>query len=298
MSKLLRAGFRRYTHSLLFWFGVAVSVGAGIFGGSFANSWYYLDDTYYMVSLLTYAVVISLLIGREFSDGIFRNKIIAGHSKGNIFLSETILALCAMAVMFTLCALCIVLFVTDIFSVIPFWIIALIYVGIFIITIVFVSLFVLVSCCISNKAIAGIVNILLVLALILGGYQLESMLNQPEIYEGYQMSLDENGEMVKTEYTFENPNYIRGTLRDVLGVISDISPFNQYCSYESIFSDMPSFPELTEEEYKFYEEFKSGAYVPSEETVKALTTLPFYQLALIVILLGSGYIIFRKKDFK
>ncbi len=299
MSKLLRAGMRRYTHSILFWLGIAFSVGMGLLSGYMSNWMFYFEDVYYMITLFAYAVVLSLIIGREFSDGIFRNKIIAGHSKGQIFLSETVLALCVTMSMFVLTTVGFALFNREVFTFVPFGMLATIYVGIVLATISFVSLMVLVSSCISNKAIASIVNILLILALSFSAYQVQHLLNQPEVYEGYSFEMDkETGELVETEYQIENPTYVREPMRTVLETFTDIVPYGQFIKYEPVFRPMLELYAIEEEEYEFYECFKDGVYNPPTEELKELRFLPLYQIGLTIILLGSGYLLFRRKDLK
>lgn len=82
MIKLLRSEARRYFKNVLFWLGIAALLICGLYFGTLEN----LDVTYHLVVPIVMAVLISLIVGREYSDGGFRNKIISGHSKGKIFL--------------------------------------------------------------------------------------------------------------------------------------------------------------------------------------------------------------------
>jgi hypothetical protein len=50
----------------------------------------YYDDALVIAQMLIHAVMISWVVGKEFKEGIFRNKVIVGHSKGSIYLSELI----------------------------------------------------------------------------------------------------------------------------------------------------------------------------------------------------------------
>ena len=93
MMKLLRAGYRRYFRNILFWIALAASAILGALCGVRVKDDTRLDDMYIVVGFMIFAALIALMIGREFSDGGFRNKITSGHTKGKVFFSEYILAL-------------------------------------------------------------------------------------------------------------------------------------------------------------------------------------------------------------
>ena len=296
MSRLLIAGFRRYTKNISFWLAIAVSIGVGIWGGYHSSSCYDFDDVYFIVALFTYAVIVSLIIGREYSDGIFRNKIAVGYSKGQIFISETILAVCVSMGMFIISTAIFIAFNYTWFQFIPFGKLALIYLGVLLITLAFVSIFVLVSCTISNKAIASIINILLVLLIIFAAAEVNKLLRQPQYYDYYEYN-DKTGEEIIIENAELNENYIDGSLRTALETVEYILPYGKFAEYETIFSKC--LVHLIErEEYQEYDYFTNGKFRFEKEELQLINTVPFYQIGLIIVLLGSGYIIFKKKDFK
>ena len=90
MFKLLHAGFHRYFKNLMFWIGLAATFICGLICSIFSRE-LYLEDVYILAEIVIIAVVISWIVGREFDDGIIKNKIIFGHKKIIIFLSEIIL---------------------------------------------------------------------------------------------------------------------------------------------------------------------------------------------------------------
>ena len=89
MIKLLRACVRRYTHNTIFWIAAVLTIGLGISIAHSARMTYY-DDALVIAQMLIHAIMISWVVGKEFKEGIFRNKVIVGHSKGRIFLAELI----------------------------------------------------------------------------------------------------------------------------------------------------------------------------------------------------------------
>ena len=84
MIKLLRAGVRRYLHSVVFWLASIVTVAVAVLCANGARN-FYLEDFYIMIEFIIFAVMISWLVGGEYDEGIFRNKVISGHTKVSIF---------------------------------------------------------------------------------------------------------------------------------------------------------------------------------------------------------------------
>ena len=87
MQNLLCAGIRRYIRNIVFWLAIiATSVAATLCAVDTRK--HYFDDFYCVIVFISLAVVISWLVGRENDEGIFRNKTVAGYTKGQIFISE------------------------------------------------------------------------------------------------------------------------------------------------------------------------------------------------------------------
>ena len=89
MTKLLRACMRRYAHNSLFWISVILTLGIAVCV-SFSARYTFYDDAMVSAQIVIHAIMISWVVGKEFKEGIFRNKAIVGHSKGSIFLAELI----------------------------------------------------------------------------------------------------------------------------------------------------------------------------------------------------------------
>ena len=64
----------------------------------------FFDDAMVIAQMVILAVMISMVVGKEFKEGIFRNKAIAGHSKASIFLAELISGVGIAFVLYFLCA--------------------------------------------------------------------------------------------------------------------------------------------------------------------------------------------------
>ena len=99
MIRLLRAGIRRYFSNIIFWIAVILTLGLSVLMSYQARNAFY-DDGLVIGQMMINAIMISWIICREYKDGVFRNKIIIGHTRENIFMSELILAIGFTLVMY------------------------------------------------------------------------------------------------------------------------------------------------------------------------------------------------------
>ena len=97
MSKLLKAGFFRLKKDVIFWLFIFMTIGLAVFNlFKWKSSNIMLDRVVYefiMYIGLFIAIFISIFVGKEHSEGIIRNKIIVGHSRISIYLSNLILSI-------------------------------------------------------------------------------------------------------------------------------------------------------------------------------------------------------------
>lgn len=307
MSKLLRAGVRRYLHSFVFWLGlIATAVLAMLCGHN--TYLYYLDDFYIMLEFMVFAVVISWLIGREHAEGIFRNKVICGHTKGEIFLSELILAAGAAVVMFLIYAGIFTAFNSYTFGVLPTRALVWIFVDMLLVNLFFAALITAVACLIPNRFVTLVVTVVLVLAVAFVSNQLINLLRQPEYYKEYDYELveitDDKGNVYVSydivpgsEHLVKNPYYVGGTLRQVLLGVEHASPYCHICEYYSM--------AYTWFGYGFYSEYNNEQWLeqvannmPTEEDIHNTAFNSLYTLAMLAAVSTAGYFCFRKKELK
>ncbi len=98
MIKLLKAGFFRLKKDIIFWLFLFLTVGIAIFTllRYIPNESTKLDNIineFIMYIGLFIAIFVSIFVGKEHSEGIIRNKIIVGHSRISIFLSNLIISI-------------------------------------------------------------------------------------------------------------------------------------------------------------------------------------------------------------
>lgn len=107
MSKLLSAELARLRKSRLFWLTAAGMLLGEIYVLQFGArvnqaSHVPLEQYYYYLAPtvgIFFAVWISIFLGTEYSDGTMRNKLIAGHTRGDIYLSYYLTALTGGVIM-------------------------------------------------------------------------------------------------------------------------------------------------------------------------------------------------------
>lgn len=112
MIKLLRAGVRRNTHSLVFWLALAAACVtplyivlnnyyyANMLGQAFPPDYALLGSINGYIFPLALAVFVSVFLGTEYLDKTIRNKLIVGHSRTALYFSNLILCIMAAAAMY------------------------------------------------------------------------------------------------------------------------------------------------------------------------------------------------------
>lgn len=280
MMKLLRAGYRRYFRNILFWIALVASAILGVASGVRVKEDAILDDMYIVIGFLIFAALISLMIGREFSDGGFRNKIISGHTKGQIFLSEYILAL-TICLILSLVATGVfaIMNVSSYSNILPELLIKS-SVGYVFLIISMVTMIFVMSVLISKKAISAVLALLFVFVSYFSISELNLELSLPE----YQKEIVWGDGVIQfVEGTVKNPGYIDSPMREIVSFIVNIIPVGQAINYNDMV--VPLFDPLN---YR----------ILAGEEMKLLNTYPLYSLGTTMALLAGAYIIFRKKDFK
>lgn len=121
MNKLLKAGFFRLRKDVIFWLFLFLSVGmAGftLFRASTSSTEVVLDNL--VKEYITYiglfiAIFVSIFVGKEYSEGIVRNKVVVGHRRifiylANLVITSTVSVLCVFLYMAIILAIGIPLF--------------------------------------------------------------------------------------------------------------------------------------------------------------------------------------------
>ena len=235
MRKLLRANFARLWRDKIFWLTFAAMAAAGqlVFWARFSE---YREGysialegpfmVYVPVAAIALSALCALFIGVDYSDGAIRNKLIAGHGRASVYLSNLVVCLAAGA------ALCAAFMLTYLVPGVPVYgffecglkpVLVCVLLGAGALA-AFTALYTLVAMLCPKRAYSAVACMLLALALLMGGVTVKSRLEEPEYYDGYTMTM--NG-VTQTEEPEKNPNYLSGKTRKAYEFALDLLPGGQ-----------------------------------------------------------------------
>ena len=276
MPKLLRANFSRLLHdrafrllsALMAFFGTSMAVVNAVHARQDGEIWVmvYTIFIYVILAPIVNAVLTALFIGNDYSSGTMRNKRIAGHRRGIIYLANLLVCICAgicLCLAFALPQAAAGLLLKGELNAAPTTI--LLYIGLsFALMIAFTALFTLIAMLCQNKSHTTAGCILLTFALLFAGVYISSTLEEPEYLAAY--SYTENGVTVE-EPEQRNPYYITGMKRQVYEFLQDLTPGGQVIQI-------------------------------SEMGVKKPAMLAIYDGLILLLVTGFGLVFFRREDLK
>ncbi len=235
MNKLIAANFMRLKKSKVFWAcigfmsGFAVMMQIFNYRDMLEGTELTLESDLFVFATfigIAAAVFASLFIGTEYSDGTIRNKVIIGHNRRDIYLSNFITA---AAVSMTMC-----IAYMAVYSLIGVGLIGKFTSDLKMILVQLLCVLVLSAACAAiftllamlnhNKAASSVICVLLAFGILFAGSYIHNRLEEPETYEGYYM--DESGQLQLGEPE-KNPRYLSGTKRQVFLFADDFLPGGQ-----------------------------------------------------------------------
>lgn len=274
MIKLLNAGFTRLKKDKLFWGLTVAIIGFALimlynaysdmleYGGNVSVDGYFFN----VGMLIGFAIAIfaSVYLGNEYSNGTLRNKIVMGHNRIKIYLSNLIIVSVISVfwvLLFDFITACIGI---PLFGNIQMDIgkFLLLFVIVLLFSIAFASIFTFIAMVCSNKTATSIICLVTVFAMMFGSTMLFNLLSTPPTTVEYSMV---DGQFVPQEVP--NPRYPTDQERKIYQTILNIMPQGQAFSIVG------------------YEDWD-------------YKVLPFYSLGVIIIFTGAGLIIFKRKDLK
>ena len=286
MIKLLRGDLIRLFKSKTFWLGVitmlaiaAVMVHSKWSMSQVANDYIRMSDNLLAGAVyigIVIAVFTGIYIGTDYSGGTIRNKLVMGHSRAAIYLSDLIVCVTASLIMHIAYIAVIVgaacVGIPPKFSASAGSVAAQILISIFSIA-ALSAVLLFVSMLIPHRA-AGVVSaIVLSLLLIISASEIHIALREKEYRSpGYTIISAEDGSLVTAPMDpVKNPGYVTGAKRKVFEFINNVLPNNQ---------------------------INQMMYGDAEEASENGAFLPLYSLALTAVVTTAGIMIFRKKDLK
>lgn len=215
------------------------------------------------------AILTGLFLGREYSDGTMRNKVIAGHSRAAVYLSGFAVSTAAG-------------WLLNLAWILPMLVIGIPCYGMFanplaIALYTLVSLFQLaalsavytaLALLIPNKTNGSIAVICVFLLMLMVGSACYNQLSEPEIVQSGNIVMDQDGtvSIEKTE-PYSNPAYIGGNTRRIMTFIRDCLPTGQ------------------------------AVQMANEEAIDVPRML-LYSTGIILLFTCTGMAVFCKKDLK
>ncbi len=281
MSKLLNASFWRLKKNKIFWGVIIITLVIA----SFMLITRYLDEVRYneyniqsntidslfikFINIIGFLIAIftSLFVGTEYSDGTIRNKIIVGHSRKNIYLSNLIVSIVVgitleLIYLFMISIIGIPLFGNIQMQINEFLIVIL---DMIMITVVFSSIFNFISLLCSNITMSTVGCLLLILVMYVIVMALSETANSKEFLQN--QTIDEYGnEKIETTY---NENYPGDIPRNICKTIINIIPTGQAMELSST--------SMEYDEIKFF---------------------PLYSLGVFILINSLGVYLFDKKELR
>lgn len=273
MIKLLSAGFARLWKSRLFYLELLISCGfAAIscctqfrevrnWGAIISIEYAFFNCTPFI--LFFAAVFAAMFTGSEYSDGTIRNKLIVGHARADVYISEFIVNSAAILIVYL--SQLLVAFALGVpmfgFFTTPASVILLVIMDAVLMVIALSALFTMLALLISSKSASAVLCLILVCLMFFAGLYLQSSLNEQEIIQGYYLV---DGALELSE-PYPNPLYISGAKRQVYQFLFDFLPMGQAIH-------------VADWLFAWY--------------------YPLYSLILIAITTVPGLLLFRRKDIK
>lgn len=280
MSRLLSADFAKLRKNKFFWICMAGMFLFGVFMAimDYISTLQYGDYEaqitnvlfiYPLVVAILIPAFVSLFVGTEYSDGTIRNKMIIGHTRTGIYLSDLIV--CSVAGI----GFCVSYIIGVLLAGLPLYTIdtgilegvAKLVLCSFAMSVAFTALCILTAMLCQNKALTAVINILAACFLLIISIYIMSRLREPEFYSGYTLNTA-TGEIDVSEEE-PNPDYLRGTEREVYQFLNDFLPTGQAVN-------LPGQGELSQ----------------------SPGLLAAYSVSIIIVSTGIGVFAFKKRDVK
>ena len=252
MRKLLRANLSRLFQYKVFWTGTVLmlllSLVAMLDNIRRAIRWQEYHDVTNCLDVLYFnmlpivgiffAIIISLYLGTEYSDGTIRNKFTIGHSRTAVYIANLLTSIVAS---FTIVA---AFFLGGLVGLLQFheWQMSVsmtiwYFLVILFVCVAFSATFTLIGMLSANKAATAVLSLLLWLAVLFAASYGKARLEEPEEMSGYEVTVDGIQQMDPEP----NPYYVRGWIRPVLERAVRILPTGQCLFIANLELDEPIF---------------------------------------------------------
>lgn len=247
MSKLLNANFARLKKEKVFWITVvfmviyaagvcmwAYSRGSGImFDGLFLYVYGFGGQA--AVPGIVMAVLCSMFIGTEYSDGTVRNKLVVGRTRFEIYAANFITCAAAGIFLHVVCAAGICAAGIPLFGgfAMPAEILLQIIITGVLIMVSYAALFNMLAMLLTNKTTSSVLSLILTIAVMFAAAYMIARLAEPEITDLYNL--------VDGQFAVEtgpNPFYIGGMARVVCQFFVNLFPSGQSLQLSTEYAEL------------------------------------------------------------
>ena len=298
MGDLIKAKLIKYLRSPLTYIAAVVSLASGICGGAYCMNFRDevgtvincpADDMWMLTAIWAAIVLVAMCVGREFSDGTIRNKIVSGHTKASIFLSEVTAAAVVTAVIYLLDIIPTAIGAGFFFSAIPTFSVVKWFIDMFL-TFELMSIFAVAITCLFAKRAVGVVAafalhfVLYIMVGLTEGYYYN--IGEPQISTVTLYTTYENGTVKETQQECVNKYYIEGFPKVLVQIEHTVNPM-----YGMV--DTAGYGYILDETEADDQTLREG-----KQREDLLNFNIFKMLGYCTIATGAGTYLFRKKDLK
>ena len=310
MLKLLRANFRLLLKSKMFYIALAANIVMSVFAVLSSTDFSNNILVVFLVMMPTVCTAhTALFVGKEYSDGTLRSKLIYGHTRGKVYFSYLITCVAANLILIVPGMVIVVVSRLDFFTLFDTKALLLITSGYLIANVVLCSLFVAVGFNFSSKAVSTVIAVLIVIVGYFSITFIAEGLSQPEVR--YTVIVGDDNE-IKQKIPDLNPDYIGEPARTVLNLVYNFMPHGQineyYNCFDSVYDSWYTVKNWMEETDKdVYDWMKrlnvyvfNSKYIKEAEEIQRDFEYVFLvnQLALIGASAFFGLQFFKKKNLK
>ncbi len=288
MIKLLRAGIFRLRKESIFWLFLLATILIAVCRILISSHDIPLDKVLY--DNITYiglfiAMFVSIFVGKEHSEGIIRNKIIVGHSRISIYLSNLIISIIVSV-------LCELIYMTIMFLIgsyiykplqMPISQLLIIILNSILIIITYCSIYNLISMKCSEITVSVVICVVIFAIMFVAEILIGETANKPKYITS--ASWDNGVRIILSQEP--NPNYPGDNIVNLAKNINLLLPQGQANLITN--SKLMTSEEISEQLYTKEE---------IEESIKSLYQMPIYSIILISVINISGLYLFSKKELK
>ena len=190
----------------------------------------YIDGVFFSYVLFIGTVIaafMSLFLGTEYSDGTIRNKLIVGHSRSAIYISNYIICFVAAIVISAVYMVtCVIIGLPlKIFFMTPMEEILITILTALVLCFSFTGLFTLIAMLCQNKAAVAVICVVGAFVLLFGATFIQSSLSQPEMVNDYYYD-EAQDEWIEGDL-IPNQSYVGGVKRQIYEFLQDFLPGGQ-----------------------------------------------------------------------